>query len=60
MPSVTNKTTSGGGLARSAKHLTRTSRETLRAMEQYYKREQDRGRKIPRPGRASGKVGVGT
>jgi len=59
MTPVTKKTTSHGGLARSVKHLSRTSPQTARAIERYYTREQERGRKIPRPIAASRKTSAG-
>jgi hypothetical protein len=48
MTPATKRTTTEGGLTRSAKHLTSTSPQTSRAIERYYEREEQRGRKIVR------------
>ncbi len=56
MTPVTKKTSSQGGLARSAKYLSRTSPQTARAIKRYYTHEQERGRKIPRPIATSSKT----
>jgi len=54
MTTAEKKTSSSGrSLAGSAKHLTETSPATRRAIALYYKREDELGRKVPRPATAS-------